>query len=379
MRIGLVTGEYPPMIGGVGAYTHILAQEMVRQGHHVFVLSDRRAQSQNDIPTANTIRTWNLGALRAIRRWAVENEADIINLQFQTAAFNMSPWIHFVPEARGKIPVVTTFHDLRFPYLFPKAGRLRDWIVMRLAQKSDGVIVTNQEDRARLRHLPKASLIPIGSNILKILPAEFDAQIYRTQIGAKTEDFLITYFGLWNRSKGIEILLEAVANLQQKAIPIRLVLIGGLGASDPTNAAYAEEIHQLIQKYALQSVIHEVGYLDEAEVGAYLAASDAVALPYTDGASYRRGSLMAAVQYKTAIVTTIPQTRIPAFKDGENMLLVAPEDTDALEEALLRLHKSSELRNHLREGTTELSRLFDWSHIAQDTIDYFRWVIEESV
>ena len=46
-----------------------------------------------------------------------------MNIQYQTAAYGMSPFIHFLPDALRPIPVVTTFHDLRFPYLFPKAGR----------------------------------------------------------------------------------------------------------------------------------------------------------------------------------------------------------------------------------------------------------------
>ncbi len=32
MRIGIVTGEYPPMQGGIGAYAQILAKEMLGDG-----------------------------------------------------------------------------------------------------------------------------------------------------------------------------------------------------------------------------------------------------------------------------------------------------------------------------------------------------------
>ncbi len=47
MRIGMITGEYPPMQGGIGAYTRILAGEMAAQGHEVFVLSRTGTTSNN--------------------------------------------------------------------------------------------------------------------------------------------------------------------------------------------------------------------------------------------------------------------------------------------------------------------------------------------
>lgn len=379
MRIGIVTGEYPPMQGGVGAFSHILAGELQQQGQAVYVFSSREARSSDGIDVTNTADNWHLPTLQAVHRWAVEKHLDVVNLQFQTAAFAMSPWIHFLPEALGKTPLVTTFHDLRHPYLFPKAGRLRDWIVMKLARGSDGVIVTNQEDQARLKHLPKVCLIPIGSNILQRMPANFDAEIWRTKAGAKTGDFLLAYFGLFNRTKGLEILLHSMAKLRTAGIPLRLVMIGGVGTSDPTNAAYADEIQQLIDKLGLQDYIYQAGYLDEAAVGAFLTASDAVVLPFLDGASYRRGSLMAAIRYHTAILTTTPQVHIPAFQHRENMLLVKAGDQAALESAIQQLYESPQLRQRLREGAGRLAGEFEWPKIARETTNHLRWVIEESV
>ena len=378
MRIGVVTGEYPPMQGGIGAYSSILAKELTQQGNNVYVLSGTGAGTDNEAIVTDTVQSWGASSLRAIRNWSVEQRLDIINLQFQTAAFGMSPWIHFLPEVVGKIPLVTTFHDLRYPYLFPKAGRLRDWIVRRLAGRSNGVIVTNQEDQQRLAQLSNVTLIPIGSNILKVLPPDFDAHEWRQQAGAKDDDFVLTYFGLYNRSKGLDILLQATANLRQSNIPLRLIMIGGAGTSDPTNTVYAEEIKRTIEQLGLQDHVFQTGFVDEGAVGAYLSASDAIVLPFLDGASYRRGSLMAAIHYQKPIVTTTPQVTVPAFKDGKNMVMVKPGDVGALADAIRRLCESPENRTRLQAGAAKLAELFDWPQIAQDTIEYFRWVIEES-
>ena len=42
MKIGLVTGEYPPMKGGVGDYTRAIAVSLSERGHSVRVITDQR-------------------------------------------------------------------------------------------------------------------------------------------------------------------------------------------------------------------------------------------------------------------------------------------------------------------------------------------------
>src|SRR5688572_30093141 len=123
------------MLGGVGAYTDVLAHSLAAHEHNIHLFSTSGAQS-SDLPITNSVSRWNFNSLLMARRWATL--FDIINLQFQTAAYGMSPFIHFLPDMIRSVPVVTTFHDLRHPYLFPKAAPLRDWIVMRLARASDG-------------------------------------------------------------------------------------------------------------------------------------------------------------------------------------------------------------------------------------------------
>ena len=378
MRIGIITGEYPPMQGGVGAYSRIIAKTLVEQGHDVFVLSNNTTRETNpSITLSNTIKKWNLVSLRAVRRWVLANQLDVVNLQYQTAAFDMSPWIHFLPNYLHGIPFVTTFHDLLFPYLSPKAGPLRDWIVMRLARTSAGVIATNQEDMLRLQHLPYSRLIPIGSNILTDLPDDFDKKKLRESVGAAEEDFIMAHFGFMNRSKGIETLLLAMSKLRDKGFPVRLVMIGGrTGSSDPTNAAYADEIDALIDKLNLNDFIHWTGFVGDEQVTSCFAISDAVVLPFSDGISYRRGSLMAAIQHGCAIVSTQPKLDIPIFVHGENMLLFPISDVDTLVKQMKSLMADPVQRERLREGALELSGHFDWDEITRECLSLFEEVSE---
>lgn len=384
MRVGVITGEYPPMQGGVGAYSQIIARRFADRGHDVAVFSDRRAHEDDARITLVTTRAWGPGTLMALRRWAHDYQLDVILLQFETAAFSMSPWIHFLPDALP-VPVITCFHDLLVPYLFPKAGVMRDWIVMRLAQASDAVITTNHEDMRRLRELPFVELIPIGSNIVTNTPV-LSRENVRESLGLDDADFLLAHFGFLNRSKGVDILLEDMALLRdEQAVPVHLLMIGGrVGASDPTNAAYASEIDGLIEQLSLIPYVHWTGFVEDDEVSAYLQAADVVVLPFRDGASFRRGSLMAAIHHGCAIITTEPKVYVPDFIDEENMLLVAPEMLDPevppfvhVTPQILRLYRDSALRERLRLGARELAGTFDWDAIVRAYINVCERVLKQ--
>lgn len=372
MRIGLITGEYPPLQGGIGAYTDILSRQLRALGHDIFIFSTTATQSQTpEIHLTNVISRWSLRTNHLINQWANDNQLDILNLQFQTAAFGMSAWIHFLPNMTN-IPFITTFHDLRFPYLFPKAGRLRNWIVQHLAKSSDAIIVTNHEDLEQVQPL-RTKLIPIGSNILSSV--HVDKQAIRQSIGISMNDFVVTFFGFMNHTKGVDTLLLALAKLGQT--DIKLLMIGGkTGTADPSNQHYADKIETLIGDLALEEQVMWTGFVHEDKVSNYLQIADVVALPYQDGASFRRGSLMAAIQQNCAIITTIPQVPIPEFTE-QNMVIVPPDDAEALAQAINKLKHHPEQRERLRENIQHIQKRFDWNVIACDTASFFEHIIED--
>jgi len=376
MRIGILTGEYPPLQGGVGGYCDILAKTITELGHHVFIFSNDRAEAQApQIPLTSYANGWGPGSIRAVNQWVQARALDIVNLQFQTAAYDMSPWIHFMPHFINTA-FVTTFHDLRFPYLFPKAGPLRDWIVMHLARASAGVITTNYEDHSRVEQRHPSQMIPMGATVQTAMPTEYSREVWRQQAGATDRDFLLGYFGFINHSKGVDTLIEAIAILNTDDLPVKLVFVGGrTGTADPTNASYAAMIDDLIEQRGINAQIFQTGFVTEEEIGAYLKAVDVVVLPFRDGASYRRSSLMVAIQHECAIITTQPQIETPAFT-SDNLLMVQADSADALAEAIQSLYTAPALRQKLHGGIKQLKQHFNWHHIAQAHINFYERVLQ---
>lgn len=399
------------MQGGVGDCTNEIARELAARGVDVGVLTSTKAEGvgmkdeEKIIPPSRgafilhaerLIKTWDWFSLRRIAQTIRAFDADIVHLQFQTGAFQMHPAVYFLPSIFSHLPTrpltasgrarerekfIITFHDLKPPYLFPKAGILRDKITRYLARACDAVIATNDEDYARLGtwDVKQLSLIPIGSNIATTLPANYDRAAWRAQYGIGENETLLCYFGFLNQAKGGETLIRALALVPNAT----LLMIGGqIGASDPTNAAYLARVQALIAELGLSERVLWTGFTPPEIVTANFLASDLCLLPYREGASFRHGTLMAALAHGMPIVTTSPQTPLSkgglgGLSDGINALLVPPDEPRALADAIQRALASPELGAHLRAGARDLAQHFTWDKIAQQHLELYQRMISE--
>ena len=399
LRVLLVSGEFPPMQGGVGDYTRELARALVRLGHSVSVLTSVKGTwSEPGITTIPIMTSWGWQAWSQVTQTARQVKADVVHTQYQTAAFGMHPAINLLPlRQRFSSPrplSVVTFHDLRVPYLFPKAGPVRRWVTHGLARWSDVAVVTNVEDSIELAkaRIP-FHVIPIGSNISTAVPAGYDRAAWRKRLGLGPDDTLLSYFGFLNESKGGETLIRALWDLANQNRNVKLIMVGGqVGDSDRTNATYLERIKRLIDELRLSDRILWTGFTSDAEVSANLVASDMAVLPYRDGASYRRGSFMAALSHGLPIVSTkgpgttplssVPNVTLddslPDLMDGDNVLLVPPDNPVVTSRAIIRLIASSALRQRLSISARVLAQAFDWDSIARRTSNAYAAALASS-
>jgi glycosyltransferase involved in cell wall biosynthesis len=401
MQIALLSAEYPPQPGGVGDYTRRLGRALVERGHdvRVYTICDARfqiinvasASTDHETRLDNQRSDWGWGSWRHVIAALDLTRPDVLHIQYQTGAYQMRPAINLLPWRLGGLPrrpaIVVTAHDLLLPYLFPKAGPLRAWITRRLLADADAVIATNQADFAKIagwrsaigdrgrcfngqslsagREVPV--LIPIGSNIAVAPPPDYDRAAWRARLGVAAGDMLIAYFGLISHTKGLDILLAALARLPD---PFRLLIVGG-AASTAEDRAYAQAISRQIADDQLQRRVTITGHCTEAEVSAHLLAADLAVLPFTDGASFRRGSMLAILAHGLPTVTTTLQANdqriepVPGrLVDGDNILLIPPNDVDALGAAIERTARDAELREQLSAGGRALAAQFAWPEIA---------------
>ncbi len=338
--IRFVTGEYPPDVGGVGDYTANFRAALVDQGCDSTVISGRE------------VGRWNARGLLEILRSSPRE--GIVHIQYQAAAFDLLGDICLLPlllrRLRPHVQTVTTFHDARVPYLFPRAGRLRQVAIRLLARTSDAVIAADARD---LHALGRSRFhIPIGSNVPNAPPAGYQRDAFRATLNLRPDDLAIVYFGLLNASKGLDLLVSTLERLPRA----RLLLLGGeVGASDPTDRLTARRVLDRVE--ALRARVMRTGWLPPHELSAHLLAGDLALLPYADGASARRGSLLACAEHGLPIVSTQPATpEVAPF-----ITACAPEPS-ALVSAIGRI---AEDPAPMRAAARALAQQVAWPRIAE--------------
>jgi glycosyltransferase involved in cell wall biosynthesis len=394
----MLTGELPPDRGGVGDYTARLSDALAALGVPIGILTrerpgtpSRRVLGESRVPVHGTVPGWDARAWPIVlRALGSLGPRPLLHIQFQAGAYDLGGSVHLLPGLlRATLPrarVVTTFHDFLVPYLFPKAGPARLAANRLLARTSHAAIFTDLADLQRAGPGVRGRVVPIGSNVDRDPATEPSRADVRRLLGVDDGAFLIGYFGFLNPSKGVPTLLDAMVRVQARrpGRTVKLALIGAeTGASNPTDLAQARAVHAAIERDQTGQTIVRTGFLPPPELSATLLACDVIALPFRDGASARRGTLMAALAHSLPIVSTRPERPSPSggpatvwlgagpgavpVRDGEAILLVPPDDAEALAAALTHVMDDPELRARLAQGAGAVADRIAWPALAAET------------
>ena len=169
--------------------------------------------------------------------------------------------------------------------------------------------------------------------------------------------------------KGFDVLVEAVADLTARGVELELVVAGEDGPDAAT-------IRRLVAERCPDAV-QFTGPLSQCELLALYRGADVFALACrVDADGDRDGipnvmveAMAAGLPVASTAVSGIPEL----VRDGENGLLVPPEDPGALASALLRLATDGSLRQRLAAaGRETVAERFDGDVLARRMAGLFR-------
>ncbi|MBI1299381.1 glycosyltransferase [bacterium] len=371
-RIALVTGAWPPIKCGVGDFCRRLAVEMSHQGAPVAVVTDRGAQAQpGDAVTVHaTVPHWGPSALPAVLRSVAAAGPDVVNLHYPTVNYHRLSLVDLLPLAVRtllRLPVVTTVHEFS---TFHRLGRRR---VMQMVRSSAAAIVPDVENDRLLRQVFSArgeqiAHIPLGPPIEASLPVGFDRLAWRRKHNLDPHSLLLVYFGFVSPSKGLDTLLQAFAHLPTN-LNIQLCLLADSEPSAPQYADYHRHIAAQVDRFAGHS-IRWTGYLPADTVSAWLAAADLAVLPFADGASLRRTTLLTCIAHGLPVLSTGERAPI----GGVDVVPIG--DAAALARAISAFHTQPAKLAQLRRQAEDAAGQISWPSIAQETIDFLARVVK---
>jgi glycosyltransferase involved in cell wall biosynthesis len=190
-----------------------------------------------------------------------------------------------------------------------------------------------------------------------------DRRSARQRLGLGEDDEVALFFGYVREYKGLDVLLDAWPLVAEARPSARLVIAGEAGRLDRRQRIDLE------RRATELGAVNRFEYIPFEEVGGYFAAADLVALPY------RRISQSGIVYLALALGVPVVATTVgglPELLDDEvSALLVAPDDSDALAGAIVRLLAEPGLRSRLAEGGRLIAEDHSWPRIAETTAAAF--------
>jgi glycosyltransferase involved in cell wall biosynthesis len=376
MKICMICSSYPPqeVTCGVGDYTRCLAEELVQQGEDVVVLtSDRyRGETGGPVTVLPRVRAWTIGEALRFTSSEISPPVDLIHLQYTPDLYGQGLGFKLLPllaRIRSGPPVVITFHTL-------VGGSLRSRVVAPLLLlTARWSISANEEVSAVIRRrLPwlagRCTEIPIGANI-PTKPGGMPRGA-RAAFGLPQEGPVLVHFGLIYPGKGLETLFAALAKLLFVQPHMKLAIVGD---NRMENIGYLEDLKGLAERLGVASAVMWMGHRSGEEVSRILSAADIFVVPYDDGVSIRRGSLMAGLAHGRPVVSTVSTLPSAYLRDGDNIALVPPKDAAALASRIASLLAKPEEAACLGKAALAVAERFSWSVIAQETRNLYARVL----
>lgn len=354
-RILLISGSLPPRICGVGDYVYRLAAVLSRADLDVQVLTTAApAETEAGFAVRPSVRGWRLSHLPETIREIRSVQPDIVHLQYPTAEYGA----RLLPQALSlsRAPFITTIHEASYSHILRRASlypflAFADRVVATTAFEADYMARMYPPVRSRL------SVIPVGSNI----PAAQTRSRNRS---------MIAYFGLVAPKKGLEDFLR-LARLAGGAGERWTFQV--IGSPPPKRETYAQRL-----RYGARSLaVDWLSYLPAEKVAQHLASAGAVYLPFPDGASLRRASLIAALLNGSPVVTTRGDATPNDLADGEQVIYAA--SPEAALKAIRTITSNPEVSERLSREAAAYAQRFSWTEIARRHVALYHSVLDGSL
>ena len=264
------------------------------------------------------------------------------------------------------VPAVHTFHGIHYGS-YSRAGQ---WLYLTLerglSRLSHAIINVSESQQAEGLALglfePGQSVVVVnGVDLDEVDRTIRESTVRRDMLGLSADDFVIGCVSRWDPVKRLEILLQAVRRLASRLPRLTLLLVGGGGEE--------ARIRRLVADTGLQDRVIFTGFLGDptriyGTLDLYVATSLKEGLPLAP---------LEAMGASLAIVATDVPGHRDVVVNGETGILVPPEDSAALAEAIASLGADPARRRKLGEaGRQRVLDHFAINTMVDKTADVYR-------
>lgn len=379
-------------IGGMNSYLLQVARGLGRRGHLVDVFTRHHDPKDPEIVELDTgVRIIHLRAgsydlqkkelhrhsLEFLNnlRWHQQNDRrtyDIIHSHYW-----LSGKVGMMLSKAWMVPHITSFHTLAKTKLRARVGekesdlRLSDEHL--IIRSADGIVTLAESEKQDMIRLYGAKrnrikVIPPGVDLKLFAPR--DKRIARRKLNLGNGK-LVLFAGRAEPIKGLDILVEAIANLEENS-GANLVVVGGTVGHD----SELERIQSMAKRFGIDEDVTFVGSVTQPILADYYNAADIFVLP-----SYYESFGLAALE-AMACGTPVIASRvggIPSFLEhGKTGYLIPWRCPEPFSQTLDLLLTNNSLRQSMGRQARSKALTMDWDAVCSGVEDYYEEVIGQT-
>lgn len=374
MRVGIITQYYFPLTGGISEHVYHLADHLRQLGHEPTVITSRCFGGNGSygqdvvrlgwnmrmpIPINGSFGCFNVGYQigAKIQELCRERQFDLLHLH--SPAEPILPWVVL---GSATVPVVGTFHTmytkLNLPYeIFGR--QFRKYVEM----LSGRIAVSEAAKEYNDRYFPgEYAIIPNGVDLARFHPGVEPIKKFND------DTFNILFVGRMDPRKGVKFLLQAFPMIHKQHPDCRLIIVGD---------GWLKEYYKMYIPDGLEKKVFFEGYVAREDLPRYYAAADVFCAPATGGESFGIVLIEAMASGKPIVASNILGYR-EVVTDGQDGILVPPNDPAAISEAVLTLIKDHRLREAMGQQGLLKAPQYSWGSVAEQIVQCYRRVLDKT-
>jgi hypothetical protein len=363
----IITGEYPPQLGGVSDYTQRICTGLVRAGCNVNVWANG-AIEEIEQPIENLFVHRCINGFKPRSLQELGRMLDLfpsprkILIQYVPHSFGFKAMnLPFAWWLRSRVlrngdDLRVMFHEVAYPWvtwpirhnLIAAINEIMVRAIIRVASK---IYVSTSAWNPRLIRLgsdeSKLATLPIPSNIPESIDSDAVSRI-RNQLGGDDRSKkILGHFGTYGQNI-TRILAPTLERLFSEPQSLKVHFIGrGSETYAKSMLSKFPQLHGKVSAFESEFA---------SEISHHIRACDIMLQPFGDGANTRRTSLMACLQNHRATISTFGHHSESFWKQHHVVRLSGIHDFDSMTSHVCELLADSRERHALGERGFEYYR-----------------------
>ena len=268
--------------------------------------------------------------------------------------------------------VVLSIHDI-----VPFAEGVSNQVFSKWSYRISDILMAHsrigEQELKRLHQVDRKSVayVPLGNYLYtasQLKSSDEARQILNIPLGKK----VLLFFGQIKVVKGLDVLLEALAEVIKIRKDIVLVIAGKVWKDD------FDKYQKIIDDNSLRKYCRlYIRYINDKELGTFFGAADLVVLPYRR--IYQSAVLLTAIAYgRPVLVSDIGGMKEIIEHEYTGFLFTAEDKTDLAKQIAIILNDRSLMEQVVDNATELMVQKYSWKEIGRQTTVYYRQALSDN-